>query len=308
MLSPAPLREGDKVAIISPASIVKREYIDGAADFLRHHGLCPVLSPHVSGPESGSYSSSLANRTNDLLSALADPEIRAILCARGGYGCVHLLPSLRKKQIRDAAKWLIGFSDVTALHAIWQSAGVMSIHGPMAKHLTLHPDDESSRSLLYLLFNADRMHYVFEGSPLNREGKSEGVLRGGNFAVFNNLAGTDCDPLTGANNEATILFIEDISEAIYEVERMLMRMYLGGILQRLKGIMIGNFTDYKADRNHSSMEEMIDGLLMRLGIDNIPVAFGVPVGHSDVNYPLVMGDTVSLEVSKEKVILQSEIL
>ena len=306
MIFPHPLRRGDKIAIISPASIVKDEYIDGATEFLMRNGLDPVVLPFARGPHSGSYASSENQRLSDLKEAITNQEYKAILCARGGYGCVHLLPRINTASIIQNPKWLIGFSDVSALHALWQKAGVASIHGPMAKHLaTLPSDDPCSEALIYLLFNGNKMQYSVAGSPYNRNGVAVGRLIGGNLAVLNGLAGTPYDLFKKAMEEDVILFIEDISEAIYAVERMLIRLYLSGSLHKLKGLIIGQFTEYKPDRNHASIEEMADRLLARFGINDIPVAFSFPVGHTDANYPLIEGAEVCLEVTDNDVKLFS---
>lgn len=149
------------------------------------------------------------------------------------------------------------------------------------------------------------MDYSFPSSPYNRTGKASGELRGGNLAVLNGLANTRFDMLTVGDGEDVILFIEDISEAIYAVERMLMRLYLSGTLSRIKGLIVGQFTEYRPDKNFDTMEAMIDALLTRCGISDIPVAFGFPVGHVSANYPLVEGAWVELTVTPDAVTLRS---
>lgn len=269
----------------------------GAERMLRECGYEAEVFPGALGPANGTYAASHESRVADLRQALTDPGVKAILCARGGYGCVHLLPEIPVEMVRENPKWIIGFSDVSALHALWHKAGVMSIHSPMAKHLTLEDkDDECSRMLLSILDGADP-EYEFTGHPFNREGVAEGILRGGNLAVLNGLAGTPYDILEVEEGEDVILFIEDISEAVYAVERMLMRLVLSGSLQRLKGLIVGQFTDYKEDRNHGTMERMIDSLLRRHGIDSFPVVFNFPVGHVRENFPLIEGREVILSVS-----------
>lgn len=306
IIFPEPLKKGDKIAIISPATIVKEEYIDGAADFLSTQGYNPLIMPAAKGPSKGSFAAEFDSRLKDLKTAIENPEIKAILCARGGYGCVHLLPHLSEKEIRQNPKWIIGFSDISALHALWLKSGVASIHGPMAKHLTEEqPTQECTLALMELLQNGGRFDYRFPGNEYNREGRARGVLRGGNLAVLNGLAASGLDILHIDDNEEVILFLEDVSEAIYAVERMLIRLYLSGTLNKLKGLIIGQFTEYKPDRNYQSMEEMIDSLLRRLEIDNLPVAFDFPCGHVSLNYPLVEGASVELSVTKEDVLLSS---
>lgn len=306
-MCPPVVKKGDRIAIVSPATTVKGEYVEGAADFLKGRGYMPMVMASALGPAAGSYAASHTARLHDLIEAIENPEVTAILCARGGYGCVHLIgdPKLIETVKRNP-KWIVGFSDVSALHALWLNAGVMSVHGPMAKHLTIEsPDDPCTKALLKILSQGSVMDYSVSPSPFNRIGKATGELRGGNLAVLNGLAGTPFDILAVGENEDVILFIEDISEAIYAVERMLMRLYLSGSLSRLRGLIIGQFTEYRPDKNFGSMEEMIDALLTRCGITDIPVAFNFPVGHVSNNLPLVEGATVELEVTPDKVTLKT---
>lgn len=306
MIYPDRLNPGDKIAIVSPATTVKEEYIDGAVGLLRSEGFLPVVMPSAKGPADGSYASSLENRVSDLRSTLHDSEIKAILCARGGYGCIHLLPFFSDEEIRHNPKWLIGFSDVSALHALWHRAGVASIHGPMAKHLALSGrQDVCTSALLNILKAFPAMFYRCAPHPFNRTGKACGRLLGGNLAVLDGLASTGFDMMTGRDPDGVVLFLEDIAEPIYKVERMLTRLYISGALQRLRGLIIGRFTEYNPDRNHASMENMIDALLRGYGLNEIPVAFGFPVGHVDVNLPLIEGDMVELSVDNEEVMLCS---
>ncbi|MDE6578496.1 MAG: LD-carboxypeptidase, partial [Muribaculaceae bacterium] len=266
--SPDPLKRGDKIAILSPATTVAPEYVAGAADFFAKKGYEPVVLAGAIGPASGSFASSLEQRIEDLRYALRSEEIKGILCARGGYGCVHLLSELSEEEIAAHPKWLIGFSDISALHALWLKAGVCSIHGPMAKHITLEDEDDfCACSLLDILSGKREVTYKTDAHPFNREGEACGMLKGGNLAVLNGLASTPYDILEVREGEDVILFLEDVSEAIYAVERMLTRLYLSGTLRKIKGLIVGQFTEYRPDRNHKNMEAMIDSFLRRYAID-----------------------------------------
>ena len=308
---PPPLESGDAVALISPSSPVKEEYVAGAAAFFEKEGFRPIVMPHACGPASGSYAASDAERLADFTAAWSDPSVRAVLCSRGGYGAVHLLHQIPQSMLRSDPKWLIGFSDITALHALLSSAGVASIHSPMAKHLTEKgADDPCTLSLMHILRGEGKMEYNVEGDPRNICGSAEGRLAGGNLAVLNGLGGTPFDFLRGAgekgeeeDNDKLIFFIEDISEAIYATERMLYRIWLSGGFRRVAGLVVGRFTDYRPDRNFSSMEDMISAFIRRVGISGIPVAFGFPMGHVDMNLPLVEGARARLAVTRESVSL-----
>lgn len=304
MKKPENLKIGDKIAILSPATTVKPDYIDHAVKALEAEGLNPVIMPHAKGPAQGTYAASDADRLSDILTAITDPHIKAILCARGGYGCNHLLHNIPVTLIAENPKWLIGFSDISALHALWQKAGVISLHAPMAKHLSLLPaDDYCTRAMMHILFDGLPIKYITPAHPLNTPGESEGIIAGGNLAVINGLAATPFDPMIMANSDdGMILFIEDIAEKIYAVERMLIRLILSGQLQKCKALVVGHFTEYNPDSNHADMEHMIRDLLDRYDI-KIPVAFGFPAGHTDDNLPLPLGARVSISVTPDSTIL-----
>lgn len=294
-LQPTPLSPGDRIAVVSPASAVKPEYIDGAIRFLDSEGFRPYAAAHAHGPASGSFAASDDDRLADLAEAWSDPSVRAILCARGGYGCNHLIGRISPKLIADNPKWLIGFSDISALHALSLHAGVMSLHAPMARHLSLLPPGHyCTRAMMRILTEGLPVEYMTPPHPLDRHGEAHGTLAGGNLAVINGLADTPFDPFR--LQDPVILFIEDISEAIYAVERMLIRLRLAGHLDRIKGLVVGHFTEYRPDRNHPDMETMISRML---GDVPFPVTFGFPAGHTDDNLPLALGAEASLSVTPE---------
>lgn len=308
MIYPRPLKKGDKIALIAPATTVKREYVEGAARLLELEGYVPEVMPHTLGPADGSYASSAACRLADFRAAWRDPQIRAILCARGGYGAVHLLDGITDSELLADPKWLIGFSDISALHGRLHAAGIASIHGPMAKHLTEEGrDDICTDALLRLLSDTvPTMDYTIPPHPFNRCGQGRGELRGGNLAVLSHLTGTPYDLLSPRTDESAILFIEDISEAIYATERMLWQLKLSGVLARCAGLLVGSFTESRADRNFPDTATMIHTRLDQWGLKGFPVAFGVPTGHTARNLPLVEGARVTLEVTGDGVRLFTE--
>lgn len=314
--TPPALREGDTIAILSPATAVKEEYIDGAAAFLRSRGFRVRVMPSAKGPQSGTYAASQSARIADFQAAVADPEIKAILCSRGGYGCVHIAASTPFALLRENPKWVIGFSDVSALHAMQLRAGVASIHAGMAKHLCQSaPDALSVGAFLSIIGGADEVTYrIPVDAPADApnslgsrrfliEGECEGTLRGGNWAVLEGLLGTDMDPLRVADGEDVILFLEDVGEAVYRTDRMLWQLYLSGTLSRVKGLIFGDFSETGEDVNFGSTEAMIAARLKEWGV-KCPVVGGFPVGHVDGrNLPLVQGWHARLSVGKEAVTL-----
>ncbi len=301
IIFPAPLKSGDRITIIAPATKVKKEYVDGAAAALREEGFEVKVSPFATGFESGSFTSTLERRLSDLRGAIADPSVRAIFCARGGYGCQQLLPYLKIEDVRRNPKWIVGFSDISALHALWLTSGVASIHGPMGKHFTLRPDNYT-RALIKILKGEGEEEIIVKSHPLNRPGEGTGRLFGGNLAVLNGLAATPFDILSPAFAETGILFIEDIGENIYEIDRILTRLAMAGTLNKISGLLVGEFTDYHEDLNYRDMEEMIsrrlDDLRAVYGFD-FPMIFNIPLGHGEENHPFVEGGMVKIISSKD---------
>lgn len=300
---PPYIKKGDRIALVSPATKVRHEYVEGACRWFEAHGFCPEVFPHADSEPSGSFAGPLEGRVSDLRSAITDKGIKAIFCCRGGYGCQQLLPFLSVEEIAENPKWIIGFSDISALHALWRKAGVVSLHAPMAKHLTLHPDDFCSETLLKIIMGKYRVEnrgeYTFAPHPLNIEGRGKGILVGGNMAVLNGLAATPYDIL-GPEGEDIVLFIEDVGENIYEIDRILSRLAMAGTFRRVKALLCGRFTEYGPDLNYKDMEEMISRRLSLLGVD-IPMAFDVPVGHVDENYPFPSGVETEVEISSDRV-------
>lgn len=290
IIFPSPLTKGDKIAIISPASHILPDYVDGACNAITQMGFQPVVSNHCKG-QCGGYSGTIEQRLADFLEALHNPEVKAILCSRGGYGVVHLLEYLSADDIAENAKWLIGFSDISALHAAMVASGVASIHASMAKHLTQFGVDDEATVALFNILQGKLPTYHTPSHAFNKPGTATGTLTGGNMAVLCGLLDTDFDLLSRGD----ILFIEDVGEEVYKIERMLYNLRLSGVLPMIKGLIVGRFTDYRnPDGNGDSMEQMVKRMVEPY---DIPVAFDFPVGHVDENMPLIEGAQVTLTVA-----------
>ncbi len=297
---PPRLRPGDRVVILSPSSKIDPYFLRGATGRLRSWGLEPILAPHAEGA-CGTYAGTIDERLADLQQAMDDPTVRAILCSRGGYGAVHLLERLDFTRFAQSPKWLVGFSDITALHAACQRAGFASLHAPMARHLTVEPDnDPALRALHDILFGTPHgdtrtgTAYACPAHRLNRRGKATGTLRGGNLSVFYGLRGTPWD----FPPEGTLLFLEDVGERPHAVERMLYNLRLGGVLRRVSGIIVGQFTEYK--ETLSLGKPLLDALADVMDGCTCPVCFDFPVGHVTDNFPLVCGAQARLEVGRKE--------
>lgn len=293
---PRPLRQGDVVALLAPSGRVAPELVDSAADVIGRFGYEVRIYPTAKGC-SGTFSGTPSERLHDLADALSDPSVRAIVCARGGYGAVHLLDSLSRLPLEADPKWIVGYSDISALHAFMASRGIASVHASMAKKLAEGEDVEENKILFHIL-EGKFPEYRFAPSEFNTLGNASGTLAGGNLAVLQSLIGTPYDVF----RPGTILFIEDIGEPIYKVERMLWQLKLAGVFDRIGALLVGRFTDYGHDENHPSMEEMISSLLK--DYPHLPVAYDIPVGHVTENIPLVEGARAVLNVTPHEVVLR----
>lgn len=300
LIFPPHLQEGDRVIVLSPSSKIDKSFLKGANKRLKSWGLEVVFGKHAGGAH-GTYAGSIEQRLEDLQEAMDDEKAKVILCSRGGYGAVHLVGKLDFTKFREHPKWLIGFSDITALHNEFQQNGFASLHAPMARHLTVEPEDDfCTQALKDILFgNAlageEAFSYVCPGHKLNHKGKGEGVLRGGNLSVFYGLRGT----LYDIPAEGTILFMEDVGERPHAVERMVYNLKLGGVLEKLSGLIIGQFTEY--EENKSLGKELYGALADLVKEYEYPICFNFPVGHVTMNVPLINGAEVTLEVGKKEV-------
>lgn len=285
---PVPLKKGDTVAIVSPASIIDPVLVEKAAATLTLLGYNVHIGKHALGA-SGSYSGTIEERLEDITTALLNPQVRAILCSRGGYGCVHLLDRLADLDLNADPKWIIGFSDVSALHALLANRGIVSIHGSMAKALALYPHSSPFNAMLLDMLGGDRPALTFDPHPYNHDGEATGRMHGGNLAVLQALISTHYDIFDDA-----ILFIEDVAEPIYKIERILYQLRLAGRLDSLRGLIIGQFTLYNPDKNFTDIYDMVSPLVSGLGI---PVAFNAPIGHIPGNMPILHGAEATLTVT-----------
>lgn len=293
MIIPRSLGPGAKIAIVSPSSIIKPQNVYNALPVLRDRGWEPVVSPHAFDRH-GSFAGTADNRYSDLADALTDPGVDAILCSRGGYGAVHLLERLARLPLEETPKWLIGFSDISALHALLTSRGIASIHAPMAKALADHGGDNADNRALLDFLAGEGLEYSLDPSPMNRPGDTTGLLVGGNLSVISDLVGTPFDVI----KPRRILFIEDVNEPIYKIERMLYQLRLSGVLADLAGLIVGKFSGCAPDADFASVNNIVADLTRDY---SYPVAYDIPVGHVTHNIPLVCGAACSLSVGESSV-------
>ncbi len=298
MLKPQSLKRGDTIAIASPAGAVSDpSIVEGAAATLRSWGLNVIIAPHCLSRE-GYYAGSIEERRDDFLSLIADDNIKAILCSYGGYGCLHIIDAVAEA-IKENPKWIIGMSDCSVLHAACLAKGVMSLHAPQCRHLSENHNDESTQYMRKVLFG-ESVEYTIDPHSYNIEGTAHGRIVGGNLSVLHALLRTPYDIF----KPGTILFIEDINEPLYRIERMLFSLKLSGVLENLAAIVIGQFTGCKENRDFGgTVYDIIHAFTKDF---NIPVCYDFPVGHCKRNFPIIEGADAELEIGKDNVTLKIE--
>jgi muramoyltetrapeptide carboxypeptidase len=300
MVKPAFLQKGDKVALISPSYFTPMENVEKTAEVLKEWGLEPVIGPNVGKVVDGRYAGTVDERVSDIRWALNDPTIKAIICNRGGYGTIQLIDELTLAELKASPKWLVGFSDITTLHGLLTRAGVMSIHGTMSSFLAKGGKDKTSTMMRDLLLgNVPR--YELPAHPQNITGTATGTLVGGNLCTFAPNLGSQADATIGQN---LILFVEEVGESMHNIDRQMRVLQMNGVLDRCKGIILGEFTDCGSEFTYESVEAMLHNMLAEY---NIPVLCGYPGGHGDVNLPIVMGAPVTIDVRNDGATLQFNI-
>lgn len=287
IVQPLYLKAGDKVALVSPAYWVPQDALKLAAETIRSWGLQPVIGPNTNNLNVNAYAGTADERAADLLWALEDDSIKAILCSRGGYGSIHLLNRIPLECYQQHPKWLIGHGDITILLYAVAGAGVMSIHGPMAFQIA--SSQEPATSLARNILFGTQPQYRIPGHAYNRIGRAEGILIGGNLTSYSAVVGTryHLPP-----KQDIILFIEEVEESLHSIDRLFYKLTLQPEFERVKGIIFGTFSSIRYDLQYGSVEQM---LIAHLHEYDIPICCGFPVGSNSC-IPLIEGARCSLEV------------
>ena len=293
IIQPPYLKKGDKVAITCPAKKLPKS-MDDAIALLNSWGLEVVLGETVTA-DFNQFAGTDELRAKDLSRFLADKNIKAIFAARGGYGTIRIIDDVDFSSIKEAPKWLVGFSDITVLHAhLFSVFGLQTIHGQMP--LTI-PDGTSAslQTLRKALFGED-FGYHFSAEKLNRTGDAQGVLVGGNLALLVAVSGSVSD----LDYDGKILFLEDVGEYLYNIDRMMRTLKRAGKLKNLAGLIVGSFTELKDNDIPfgQTAEEIIFDVVKEY---NYPVCFNFPAGHIANNQALIFGKTLNLAVQKQHV-------
>jgi muramoyltetrapeptide carboxypeptidase len=287
MTTPQYLNKGDKIAIVAPAGKISKEKVETAVNILQGWGLKVATGANLFS-DYYQYAATDKERLADLQQALDDYSVKAILFARGGYGVIRILDQLNLSELINNPKWLIGFSDITIFHShIHRNFNLQTIHGPMAAGLTHQVSADSLRKVLF----GEKLNYKFTSHPLSRKGKTKGILVGGNLAILCSLIGSASD----INTKGKILFIEDVGEYLYRLDRMIWQMKRAGKLAGLKGLIVGGMTDLK-DNETPFGKTAYEIVSEAVNEYDYPVCFGFPAGHMDDNRVLILGRNVNLNV------------
>lgn len=296
LVRPAYLKKGDTIMILAPAGKVKdRTSVDPGIELANHWGLVVFFGNHLLS-QHNSFAGTDEERKEDLQKALDDPSIKAIWAARGGYGTVRIIDDLDFTKFSQQPKWIIGYSDITVLHNKLHELGYESIHAQMPMTLNLQDpvQKESIRTLHQVLFG-NKLQYKIPSSKFNRQGEASGQLVGGNLSIVYSMLASN----TNLNMNRKVLFIEDVGEALYHIDRMMISLKRAGYFENCEGLVVGQFKLKSNDGNPfgRSLEEII--LEVTKDYD-FPVIFDFPAGHIDDNRALRLGSYVDLKVNKKK--------
>lgn len=284
-----------KISVVSPAGSIKAKVVEGGVNTLRSWGHQVQVAPHAL-ESYGRFAGTPEERANDIIEALQDPSVDLLWATRGGYGCMQILDQIPLDLIRTAHKPIVGYSDITALHALWAKAGVPSLHAPMMKHLGEDPTHRTTRTLREVIdyYAAHRSFPVRHNDlflkMLNEQNPDSAPLHaeqvsfvGGNLSVLSGLHGTPYD----YDYEGKVLFIEDISESPYKIDRMMQQLKLMGVFQQVRAVVCGHFTG--CDEDPLMPVRLWDNIRWIISPYHLPVLMGAPIGHELENYPVVVG-------------------
>lgn len=301
VIFPKTLKKGDKIAIISPAGSVVSEQLKSTLSLIKSEGYDPILGKHLYGKytQGYSYSGTEQERIRDLNWALNDNDISAIWASRGGYGCQHLLEHLKLNGFKKNPKWYIGYSDNTVIHSCLLKKGYASINGQTIKTSSFGVIDEGYK-MIFDILKGTLPNILVDKNEFNKQGTIGGQLVGGNLALIYALLGTKYS----FDFKDKILFIEEIGEDYYALDRMLMSLELAGVFKKINALIIGGMTNMGKEETNQEYEKSFDTFAYQIISERIknydfPVAFGFPNGHIFENKPLVIGAKINLSIGEK---------
>jgi len=296
-IQPQYLKIGDTVAIVAPSGVLngRDKEVNQAKELLKSWGLNVVVGDYVFN-KANHFAGTDNQRAEDFQKALDNPNIKAIWCARGGYGTVRMIDKLDYTKYKENPKWVIGYSDITAIHNQLNNEGSESIHAMMCTSLTddLSKIEETLETFKCALFGKP-LNYTIEGSNYNKTGNVTAPLVGGNLTLLHTMLGSK----TSINTSGKILFIEEIGEYKYHIDRMLQSLKRAGYFDNCKGLIVGDMT--KMRKNTTPWGTSIEQLILDVVTEyDFPVLFDFPAGHEDDNRALILGRTIQLTVGKKE--------
>ena len=297
---PPYLKTGDTIAITCPAGYMEINKIKTCVETLQQWGFQVMIGKTVGSKSTNYFSGTDEERKDELQALLDEPSIKAILCGRGGYGVTRIIDQLDFKTFKKNPKWIIGFSDVTVLHAhLLTKCKIASLHAPMANAFNDGGVKLPYVQSLQKALKGTKASYSCAPNTMNQLGKATGVLMGGNLALIAHLVGSSIMYKT----KGAILFLEDVGEYAYNIDRMFIQLKRAGILNQLNGLILGGFTDRKDTTRPfgKSIEEMLKEHIAEF---DYPVCFGFPVSHDTENYALKVGATFELRITAKTVKLK----
>jgi muramoyltetrapeptide carboxypeptidase len=297
--TPPYLKKGDRIAITCPAGYMPKDKAQTCIATLQQWGYEVMVGNTLGSKSKNYFSGTDETRLNELQAMLDDSSIKAILCGRGGYGVSRIIDQLDFTQFKKNPKWIIGFSDITLLHAhINRNLKIATLHAPMAAAFNNGENKNEFINSLHKALVGKKAKYVCKADPFNKLGEAKGELVGGNLTLITHLIGTKSD----INTKNKILFIEDIGELIYSTDRMLHQLKRSGKLTNLAALIVGGFSDVKDTERPfgKKVKELIKDILQDY---DYPVCFDFPVGHKKENYALKIGSNFQLKITKTKVLL-----
>jgi muramoyltetrapeptide carboxypeptidase len=294
LIQPEPLKSGDTISILAPSGVLNNfdNKITKAINIFKSWGLNVVLGNHIYD-KNGHFAGTDKNREKDFQKALDNKNIKAIWCARGGYGAVRIIDKLNFDNYLKNPKWIIGFSDITVIHNKLNFLNSESIHAMMITGFEDIDQNNDSLSKLKNVLFGDSLSYSIASNKNNKTGKSEGIIVGGNLTLIQSTIGSK----TELKMKDKILFIEEIGEYAYHIDRMLYSLKRAGYFENCKGLIVGQISDVK--KNTTDFGRSINELILDvLDEYNFPILFDFPAGHEKTNFPIILGRKVILEVSK----------
>lgn len=292
LIAPSYLKPGDAVYLCAPAKAIEEAYVLAAEAWLHSNGLKAIRSKHLTGRHHY-FSGTEIERLSDFQEGIDHPTAKAIWSVRGGYGSIQILDGLQWAAFLQAPKWVIGFSDVCVLHHKVQSLGYQSIHGTMA--LNIDKNTAESKWRLYDIISGNKKSFEFAAVPSNKLGSASGKLIGGNLSIIYSMLATP----ERYDFDAAILFIEDLAEHLYHIDRMLHALRKCGALHQINGLIVGGMTDLE-DTDIPFGQSINDLILSHFQYRNIPICFDFPAGHIDDNHPLILGAQIELKVNENQ--------